>query len=380
MCKMDTDLANIYLNSITEIYDKKDKNKIIDIYDDNIKIEKISSLYSNTKIPIYKMIINEKVISRNNSYVVTYKCQYCGINNSVTLNLFTQKLNKNITKCNNCKNQDDNKRECHSKWMKENASNLRKKIFVKEKKNVKSIEDLIIESKEYWDNMDDDFKEAYTKKHLTENEYDRIKDKIVSINNDKITDIMNYKYIFNYKINNQTLFNPMIINFDKKLIEKIVYIKFKCENCYSLFVNRDLYIQKNKYKILCKDCSFCNNTFKIRNLTNIKKEKVIYQSQFEKKFIIYCNENNILIQNGDKIKYNWNNKNLNYKIDFKIPEKKYLIELKDDHIWYKKEKINGKNEAKINAAKKFASNIGYEYFIIFPKNYMNFRKKLENSV
>lgn len=380
---MDTDLANIYLNSITEIYDKKDKNKIIDIYDDNIKIEKISSLYSNTKIPIYKMIINEKVISRNNSYVVTYKCQYCGINNSITLNLFTQKLNKNITKCNNCKNQDDSKRECHSKWMKENASNLRKKIFVKEKKNVKSIEDLIIESKEYWDNMDDDFKEAYTKKHLTENEYDRIKDKIVSINNDKITDIMNYKYIFNYKINNQTLFNPMIINFDKKLIEKIVYIKFKCENCNSLFVNRDLYIQKNKYKILCKDCSFCNNTFKIRNLTNIKKEKVIYQSQFEKKFIIYCNENNILIQNGDKIKYNWNNKNLNYKIDFKIPEKKYLIELKDDHIWYKKEKqekINGKNEAKINAVKKFASNIGYEYFIIFPKNYMNFRKKLENSV
>ena len=377
---MDTDLVNIYLNSITEIYDKKNKSKIKDIYDDNIKIEKISSLYSNTKIPIYKMVINGKVISRNNSYVVTYKCQYCDINNSITLNLFTRKLNRNITKCNNCKNQDDNKRECHSKWMKENASNLRKKIFIKEKKNVKSIEDLIIESEEYWKNIDDDFKEAYTKKHLTENEYDRIKDKIVSINNDKITDIMNYKYIFNYKINNQTLFNPMIINFDKKLIEKIVYIKFKCENCNSLFVNRDLYIQKNKYKILCKDCSFCNNTFKIRNLTNIKKEKVIYQSQFEKKFIIYCNENNILIQNGDKIKYNWNNKNLNYKIDFKIPEKKYLIELKDDHIWYKKEKINGKNEAKINAAKKFASNIGYEYFIIFPKNYMNFRKKLENSV
>ncbi len=377
---MDTDLVNIYLNSITEIYDKKDKSKIKDIYDDNIKIEKISSLYSNTKIPIYKMVINGKVISRNNSYVVTYKCQYCGINNSITLNLFTRKLNKNITKCNNCKNQDDSKRECHSKWMKENASNLRKKIFIKEKKNVKSIEDLIIESEEYWKNIDDDFKEAYTKKHLTENEYDRIKDKIISINNDKITDIINYKYIFNYKINNQTLFNPMIVNFDKKLIEKIVYIKFKCENCNSLFVNRDLYIQKNKYKILCKDCSFCNNTFKIRNLTNIKKEKVIYQSQFEKKFIIYCNENNILIQNGDKIKYNWNNKNLNYKIDFKIPEKKYLIELKDDHIWYKKEKINGKNEAKINAAKKFASNIGYEYFIIFPKNYMNFRKKLENSV
>jgi hypothetical protein len=371
---MDIDLVNIYLNSITEIYDKKslDKKKI-DI--NNVKVEKIVSNYSNTKVPIFKMVINKKVISRNNSYVIIYKCQHCGINNSITLNLFTRKLNKNITKCNNCKNQDDIKKDNHSKWMKENASKIKNKIFIKEKK-IKSINDLISESKEYWNNMDDDFKEAYIKKHLTNDEYDRIKDKIISINNDKITDVMNYQYIFNYKINNQTLFNPMIINFDKKLIERIVYIKFRCENCNSLFVNRDLYIQKNKYKILCKDCSFCNNTFKIRNMTNIKNEKVIYQSQFEKKFIIYCNENNILIQNGDKIKYKWNNKNLNYKIDFKIPEKKYLIELKDDY----KEKINVKNEAKINAAKLFASNIGYEYFIIFPKNYMNFIKKLKNSV
>ena len=378
---MDTNLVNMYLNSITEIYDKKDRNEKINKIDiNNIKVEKISSMYSNTKVPIFKMVINEKVISRNNSYVITYKCQHCGINNSITLNLFTRKLNRNITKCNNCKNQDNIKKENHSKWMKINASNLKNKIVIKEKKSMKSINDLIDESKEYWKHMDDDFKEAYTKKHLTNDEYDRIKDKIISINNDKITDIMNYQYIFNYKINNQTLFNPMIVNFDKKLIERIVYIKFKCQNCNSIFVNRDLYIQKNKYKILCKDCSFCNNTFKIRNMTNIKNEKVIYQSQFEKKFIIYCNENNILIQNGDKIKYNWNNKNLNYKIDFKIPEKKYLVELKDDHIWYKKEKLNGKFEAKINAAKNFASNINYEYFIIFPKNYMNFRKKLENSV
>ena len=39
--------------------------------------------------------------------------------------------------------------------------------------------------------------------------------------------------------------------------------------------------------------------------------------------------------------------------------------MKDDHIWYKKEKLNGKFEAKINAAKNIASNIDYEYFIIF---------------
>ena len=38
------------------------------------KIQKISSTYSNTKIPIYKLIIDNKPISRNNSYSSSDNC------------------------------------------------------------------------------------------------------------------------------------------------------------------------------------------------------------------------------------------------------------------------------------------------------------------
>ena len=37
---------------------------------------------------------------------------------------------------------------------------------------------------------------------------------------------------------------------EENLIEKPLYIKFKCVNCDNHFINRDLYIQKNKYKIM----------------------------------------------------------------------------------------------------------------------------------
>jgi hypothetical protein len=105
-------------------------------------------------------------------------------------------------------------------------------------------------------------------------------------------------------------------------------------------------------------------------MKNILNDKVIYQSQFEKKFITYCNENNIVIKNGDTIEYKWKDKKLKYKIDFKIPDKKLLIELKDT----KREKLNGKQNSKIEAAKKYAVDINYRYEFVFQNEYMHFIK------
>ena len=222
--------------------------------------------------------------------------------------------------------------------------------------------------------MDEDFQNTYLLKYLSEEEFERIRYKIISVNNDKIKDLSKYKYVFNFKSNNQTIFNPQLVNFEENLLEKPVNIKFQCENCDNHFISRELYSQKNKYKILCKDCSFCNKTFKIRNMKNILNEKVIYQSQFEKKFITYCNENNIVIKNGDTIEYEWKDKKLKYKIDFKIPDKKLLIELKDKHIWYTREKLNEKQDSKIEAAKKYAVDIDYRYEFVFQNEYMHFIK------
>jgi hypothetical protein len=365
---MNHSLIEQYMSNIRDIYDKKNNIKIPL---DDIKCNKFTHKYSSTKIPIYKLVIDNKEISRNNNLIVTYKCLHCFMNNKITLNLFMRKINKNITKCNLCKNLDYEKRKIQSEYM--NGNKIASKEYIIEKrKEPKSLVDLINESEKLWDDYDDDFKEVYLSKYLSYEEFERIREQIVSVNNDKITNLKNYKYIFNFRSNNQTIFNPQLVNLEENLIEKPLYIKFKCVNCDNHFINRDLYIQKNKYKIMCKDCSFCNNTFKIRNMININNEKVIYQGCFEKKFIEFCNEKKIRIINGDKIKYNWNDKNLTYKIDFKIPEKKLLIELKDEHIWYKNEKKSGKMNEKIEAANKFAKSINYNYEIVFRNKYMDF--------
>ena len=82
-----------------------DKNKNLEIT--NFDIKQITHIYSNTKIPIYKLIIDNKQISRNNTFCVEYKCAGCDANNIITLNIFLRKVNSNNTKyCNLCKNAD----------------------------------------------------------------------------------------------------------------------------------------------------------------------------------------------------------------------------------------------------------------------------------
>lgn len=102
--------------------------------------------------------------------------------------------------------------------------------------------------------------------------------------------------------------------------------------------------------------------FKPRYSKNIRNEMVRYQSNPELDLILYCNKNSILIQNGPKIKYNHNNKELNYNVDFKI--KNILIEIKDDHVWHKNELKSGKWAAKESAARKYCEINNLEYKLI----------------
>ena len=362
-----------FRDSIIEIWDKKTDEKI---NNDEIKVLKVINKYSNTKKPIYKFFIREKEISRNNSFVVKYKCISCKIINTITLNLFLRKIHKKILNCNICKNSDENKRLEQSLLMlKKYNSDIQ--YVRKEKVKIKSfnLNELIELSKKKWEEMDEDFKEKYYLKHLSLDEFDRIKDKIISINNDKIMNLDSFRYIPNFILFNQTQFNPVLINESENRYEKIIYIKYKCENCSNFFVNRDLYIQKNRIKIFCKDCNFTNKTFKIRKL-KIDDIDINYQSNYEKHFIIWCKEKKIKISNGPTIKYLWNLKEHNYRIDFTLPDQKYLIELKDNHIWQKKDLNSGKFDAKKQSAEIYAKNIGFRYLVIFPKNMTEFKNKI----
>ena len=62
------------INNIVYIEDKNTESKI---KYSKITCDKLTAKCSNTKIPIFKLKIDDKLINRNNSYRVKYKCINC---------------------------------------------------------------------------------------------------------------------------------------------------------------------------------------------------------------------------------------------------------------------------------------------------------------
>ena len=340
----DNNISKLIAN-IVYIEDKK-KNEKIEYA--SISFTLVSSKWSNTKVSIYKLIIDDNIINRNNSYRLSYKCISCDHINIVNLNNIVRKMNRNIIDCNYCKNLNLEKRDKQSAFMKSN--NLFDGSYVKTKNFLNyTLEEQIDLSNNAFQSMETEFQFSYFRKHMPKQEFDRLRSTLISFQNKKYTNISDWEYIETFKTNNQTKFNPYLYNREKDLLEKIQYIEYKCMNCNSHFINRDLHIQKNKYKIFCKDCNFTNNIFKIRKTTNIKGKGITYQSKLELKFIQLCNKNGIEIVDGPKIDYTFNDKNRKYKVDFFIPKLNLLIEIKDHHHWHKKNLKSGLFDSKMGA-------------------------------
>ena len=102
------------------------------------------------------------------------------------------------------------------------------------------------------------------------------------------------------------------------------------------------------------------------------------ENEFELKFIRYCNIHKILLYNGPKITYNFNDKNLTYKIDFCIPKLKLLIEIKDNHVWHREQISSGKWESKLKGVNKYIleTDTYNNYIVIYPKNYVELTEKI----
>lgn len=361
---MDISKINELINNIVFIQDKKTKKNIEYKV---ITVENITAKYSNTKKPIYKIKIDDKLINRNNSLLVKYKCITCKKEHIVALNNISRKINKNQIECRICKELNIGKIQNQSQMM---LTNQYTNNIGFNKKNLEelSYDNFIKLSEQEFNDEEDEFQHMYFRKHLTVDDFDRIRNKIISIQNGKITDLSQLQYISNLIVYNQTKYNPHLYDSKNEEFIKIYYIKFQCDSCENTFMNRDLCIQKNKLKILCKDCNFVNNIFKIRLTKNCNGKKITYQSKLELKFIAYCNKNNIVVENGPKINYNHNNKSKRHIVDFYLPQLNILIELKNNNHWHKENKKNGKWTDKINAVKELVDNNIYSEFILIYSN------------
>lgn len=372
------ELAKKYLESIIHV---RNKDSIETLHWKKLDIQPFVAKYSNTKEPVYKLIIDDTPISRNNNFIVGYKCISCMKNQEITLNIFVRKINKSGVRCSACVNLDEEKCKTHSKFMKEIFSDIKAgKVEKSEKIKVKSLdfEEYLKLSNSNWEEENDDFKKGYFQKHLTIDEFEKNRSNIKGINNKKIIDISDWIYMPNYRIWNQTRYTPMLINFKTQSIEKPHYISFKCDNCDNEFVHRDMEVIKNKQKILCNDCTLCNKTFRVRSM-KVNDIKVLWQSVPERRFIEWCIDNNIKIINGPKIKYSIDDKEHIYRVDFELPEYNLLIEIKDNHYWYKKQISNGIQSAKETCAIEWCKINSYEYQIIFPKTLAKVKEYILNK-
>ena len=141
-------------------------------------------------------------------------------------------------------------------------------------------------------------------------------------------------------------------------------------------MHRDLEIVKNKLKLFCKDCSFTNKTFRIRQLVLKNNEIIMWQSVYERRFIEWCEEKNIPIQNGPKIPYMFQEKEHSYRVDFMLPQHKKIIEMKDNHCWHTGQVESGKFAAKNKCANEWAQTNGYTFHVVFPKTLSDFKTTL----
>jgi hypothetical protein len=342
-------------------------------------IQKIVSTYSNTKEPIFKMVIDSKPISRNNTFTVKYKCQTCNIEQEITLNLYMRKVNREISRCDACKNRDEIKCKAQSEFMKQNATTLLSGFYIKEEpikvKNItldKHLEKSLLD----WEQEEFDFKEKYLLYHLTTDDFERFRNKIISINNDKFRNISEWNYFPTYRIYNQSRYTPMMVHKTDQIVEKPLYLKFKCDNCDDLFIHRDLEIIKNQYKLLCKTCSFTNKVFCIRKYTCKDGSTLIWQSIPERRFIKWCEDNNIILKNGPKIEYIFNDRTHIYRVDFELPQYKMLIEIKENHCWHKQQVESGKFGVKESSANEWCKKNNYTYHVVFPKTL----QKMKDSI
>lgn len=91
--------------------------------------------------------------------------------------------------------------------------------------------------------------------------------------------------------------------------------------------------------------------------------QITIQGSLEQEFVDLCEKNDILIENGPFIYYNFEGRKRKYFMDFKVKinESWKLIEIKSCY-WY--EKMKKEVEAKKRAAQKWCKKNGYEEYVL----------------
>lgn len=239
------------------------------IYTDNIYISHNPLKHYTINDPYYRIYHSNTLIKKINNFIVKITCKKC--KQSITLKLAKlQKYANKNTPCSYC------------------STNLQNILY-------KSV--LSELSFTYSPNIDPLFRFYYKNNNLTLSEFQKIKHKIHSINNNlTLYNPHNIDYIMYYETKPYT-FSPMFINRINNAIYSSSNLHMYCDHCKKIFYTSSLNTFKNKIFVSCKQCSSQNTNYKIFITKNINLEKIYYNTRLELKLIKWANSGNYLIQN-----------------------------------------------------------------------------------
>jgi len=349
-------IEKVLENGIISLFDKFG-NKI-DF--DRKELKYYKSKYSSVPKDTLTLFIDDKplVNLRDNKYHVSFKCN-CGNISKIHLSKYLKKDKMSCCKC----RENEEKIEWHKKYFEMKRNGM-------ERGNKKRGKTVIYD----FDNESEEFKKKYFERNLTEEEFSEIKHLIYSVDGvvvkDKNFDFLIAEPCFNAKKYSQA------IKIDGKVI-KLKNINIICCKCGEIFhITRQLKEHYRNGNFYCKPCVFTNFTFSRKK----HESGLMYQSNEELKFINRCIENGIKIENGLKIPYFFNGKMHVYNSDYFLPDLKIIIEIKDNHIWHKKQIESGKWIEKEKSAIEFSNKNGFKFQLLFPNDIDSFFKHMKEIV
>lgn len=342
------------INNILGVY-----NTVANEYMVSSQLKLTQSGNTSGKLIKWIILINDKRISKHDKLLFDYKCLTCDTKHRITPINLIRKVNKCVTGCLNCINT--------------NAISSHLSI----PKSYKEIRDNSLVT---FNSMDDDFKYKYFMTHLTSEDYERIKPQIVGFLNGKIDDLENIEYWPVYSSHSELSYTSILYHKPTDTVFKPNQPIIKCDSCYTTWRTSSIEKHKNNVRILCNTCLNVK-LLPAKTTQNIARQPVVYYTQQEQKFIKWCKQNNLVVNNGPTITYLHECKELKTNVRFNVQG--ILIEIKPNKGHISNDLHTVLWSVKETAIRDFIAFSAGEFrgfMIITPNNWLDSLKKIKSTI
>lgn len=341
------------INNILGVY-----NTAANEYMTSSQLKLTQSGNTSSKQTKWLVLVNDKRISKHDKLLFDYKCLTCDTKHRITPINLIRKVNKCITGCLTCSHT--------------NVINSHLKI----PKSYKEIRDISLAT---FNSMDDDFKYKYFMTHLASEDYERIKPRIVGFLNGKMDDLENIEYWPVYSSHGELSYTSILYHKPTDTVTKPYQPIIKCDSCYTTWRTSSIEKHKNQVRILCDTC-LNKQLLPAKTTQNIARQPVVYYTSQEYKFIKWCKNNNLVVNNGPTITYSHEHNIQNMTVRFNVQG--ILIEIKPNKGHISNDLHTVLWSVKETAIRDFiALNAGEfrGFMIITPNDWLDSLKQLKST-